>query len=87
MNPKMHKLFLCRCDIGEPRQVSAADCQRCSRGSVIDGKTRVICMGETKFFVVPCYYDMRAAATVRDCVRCRFGTIGEDGLRVYCDRL
>jgi hypothetical protein len=87
MNAKIHKLFLTRCDMHETRMVSAADCQRCPKGSVIDGRSRVVCAGETKFFTTPCYFDMRASATVHDCTRCRFGTIGDDGLRVFCGRL
>ena len=87
MSPKMHKLFLASCDLQENRRVSAADCESCPSGSVVDGRTRVICQGETKFFVTPCYYDMRASATVQDCTKCRFGNVGVDGLRVLCDRL
>jgi len=54
---------------------------------VIDNKTRVICKGQTKFFVTPCYYDMRASATVHDCEECKFGEVGDDRLRVLCSRL
>jgi len=67
--------------------VSAADCQRCPNGSVVDGRSRVLCVGETKFFSTPCYFGMRASATVNDCLACRYGTVGADGLRVLCDRL
>ena len=49
MNAKIHKLFLTRCDMHETRMVSATDCQRCPKGSVIDGRSRVVCAGETKF--------------------------------------
>ena len=87
MNSKMHKLFLTRCDMEESRQVSADDCQRCPRGSVVDGKSMVLCGGVAKFFVTPCFYEVRAAATVKDCMRCRYGTVGEDRIRVFCDRL
>jgi hypothetical protein len=87
MNPKMHKLFLTRCDVEESHQVNALECQRCPRGSVVDGRSMVICCGIAKFFVTPCFYDVRAAATVKDCVNGRFGTVGEDRLRVFCDRL
>ena len=87
MNAKVHKLFMTRCDMHETRMVSATDCQLCPKGSVIDGRSRVVCAGETKFFTTPCFFDMRASATVHDCTKCRFGTIGDDGLRVFCDRL
>jgi hypothetical protein len=87
MSPKIHKLFITRCDLQEARQVCATDCQSCPRGSVIDGRSRVICSGETKFFTTPCYFDMRASATVHDCRKCPSGTVGQDGLRVFCDRL
>lgn len=87
MNAKVHKLFQLRCEMHETRLVSAIDCQRCPRGSVIDSKSRVICAGETKFFTTPCYFDMRASATVHDCSKCRFGIVGDDGLRVFCERL
>jgi len=85
MAQQIHKLFLARCDrLGEPKMVSASDCERCPRGSVIDRKTRVICEGETKFFLAPCFNDMRAAATVIDCENCPHGEIGDDRLRVFC---
>jgi hypothetical protein len=87
MDSKMHKLFLTTCDLGEPRPVSARDCEGCPHGSVVDNKSRVICGGVTKFFVTPCYYDMRSAATVYDCEKCRFGRIGEDRIRVFCSRM
>jgi len=83
----MHKLFLTRCELGEPRQVSAQDCEKCPHGSVIDSRTRVICEGATKFFVAPCYFDMRAAATVDECEKCHFGEVAPDRLRVYCNRI
>ncbi|HJX04766.1 MAG TPA: hypothetical protein VJ489_03010 [Thermoplasmata archaeon] len=84
---QQHKLFLAMCDLGEPRLVSAKDCGYCPHGSVIDNKSRVICAGITKFFVVPCTYDMRAAATLHDCGSCLFGSVGEDCLRVMCSRI
>lgn len=87
MSAKVHKLFLTRCDTHEMRMVSASECQRCPRGGVIDGGSRVLCAGETKFFTTPCCFEMRASATVHDCTKCRFGTIGDDGLRVFCGRL
>ena len=86
MSPKMHKLFMTRCDLEEERRVSAADCERCSRGSVVDRRSRVLCAGQMKFFVTPCYFGMRAAATVHDCEDCRFGQVDADGLRVLCSR-
>jgi hypothetical protein len=87
MSRVQHKLFLTTCDIGEPHPVSATDCSKCPYGSVVDNKTRVLCGGQTKFFLAPCFWDMRAAATVYDCEKCRFGEVGEDRLRVYCSRL
>lgn len=87
MSQQMHKLFLTTCDYDQPKSVSASDCERCPHGSVVDNKSRVICVGVTKFFLAPCYFDMRAAATVIDCAQCRFGKLGEDRLRVYCSRL
>jgi hypothetical protein len=87
MNPKIHKLFLTRCDLEESRQVSAADCMKCPMGSVVDGRSRVLCVGETKFFSTPCYYGMRSSATVHDCMACDYGAVGDDRLRVMCDRL
>ena len=86
MSPKMHKLFMARCDLDNERRVSAADCERCPQGSVIDRRSRVLCAGRMKFFVTPCYFGMRAAATVSDCEECRFGKVDVDGLRVLCDR-
>ena len=87
MTQKQHKLFLTTCKLGEPKQVSAADCAKCPHGSVVDNKTRVLCEGATKFFVTPCLFDMRAAATMMDCEKCGFGKIGDDRLRVFCSRL
>lgn len=87
MNRQMHKLFLTTCDLGEPRSVSATECEKCQHGSVVDNKTRVLCFGVTKFFQTPCCFEMRAAATVLDCAECKFGEIGEDRLRVFCSRL
>ncbi|UCE45346.1 MAG: hypothetical protein JSU93_00135 [Methanobacteriota archaeon] len=86
MNPKVHKLFMTACDLQESRRVSAIDCEKCSHGSVVDHRSRVICAGQTKFFTAPCYFGMRSSATVRDCGECRFGEIGLDGLRVLCGR-
>lgn len=88
MEAKMHKLFLTRCD-DHPgsRMVSAADCSSCEHGSVVDNRARVICYGATKFFSVPCYYDMRASATVADCEACRWGTVSDDRTRVFCGRM
>jgi len=87
MNQKVHKLFLTTCDVGERRSVTASDCLKCGKGSVIDNKSRVVCGGSTKFFVTPCYFDMRASATVYDCQECKYGEIGDDRLRVFCSRL
>ncbi len=87
MGPKVHKLFLTSCGAAEPRPVTASDCLRCGRGMVIDNKSCVICRGQTKFFSTPCYFDMRASATIRDCEKCEFGEIGDDRLRVLCSRL
>lgn len=86
MTQKQHKLFLAICDLAEPRSVSAADCSLCPHGSVIDNRTRVICDGVTKFYVTPCFYDMRAAASLSECGNCKFGEIGEDRMRVFCSR-
>jgi hypothetical protein len=86
MSKQMHKLFTTACDLAEPRQVSAVDCQKCPRGSVVDNRSRVLCSGETKFYMTPCCYDMRSAATVDDCERCPYGEIGQDRLRVFCSR-
>jgi len=82
-----HKLFLTTCDLGEPRSVSASDCELCPHGSVVDNKSRVFCAGATKFFVTPCFYDMRASATIAECESCRWGEIGPDRIRVYCSRM
>lgn len=87
MSPKVHKLFLTRCDLEGSRRVSAIDCERCPYGSVVDGRSRVICAGQTKFFMTPCYNGMRSSATAQDCRDCRFGEVGVDGLRVLCDRI
>jgi hypothetical protein len=87
MTQKMHKLFLTTCDLGEPRSVGADECERCPHGSVVDRKSRVICAGTTKFFLAPCYYDMRSAATVYDCEKCNWGEVGADRTRVFCSRL
>jgi len=87
MTQKMHKLFQTTCDLGEPRSVGANECERCPHGSVVDRKSRVICAGTTKFFLAPCYYDMRSAATVYDCEKCRWGEVGDDRTRVFCSRL
>jgi hypothetical protein len=85
MAQQVHKLFLARCDrFGEPKMVCASDCEQCRQGSVIDRRTRVICGGETKFFLTPCFNDLRAAATVIDCENCPLGEIGDDRLRVFC---
>jgi hypothetical protein len=54
---------------------------------VVDNRTRVLCDGGTKFFLAPCFYDMRASATVYECEACRFGEIGEDRMRVFCSRM
>ncbi|HIH00714.1 TPA: hypothetical protein HA259_01280 [Thermoplasmata archaeon] len=67
--------------------MNANDCQRCPSGSVVDGRSMVLCGGVAKFFVTPCFYDFRAAATVKDCLNCRFGAVAEDRIRVFCDRL
>ncbi len=84
----MHKLFQARCDDrAEGRMVTAADCGRCPHGSVVDNRSRVLCRGATKFFMVPCYFDMKASATVADCEACPYGRVSEDRLRVFCDRL
>jgi hypothetical protein len=87
MSPTMHKLFLTTCDLGEARSVNANDCANCSHGTVIDGKSRVVCDGVTKFFVAPCCYEMRSAATIHDCSKCRFGEVGQDRIRVFCSRM
>jgi len=87
MTQKMHKLFLTACDLGEARSVNANDCESCPHGSVIDGKSRVLCDGVTKFFVTPCGYDMRSAATIYDCANCNFGEVGQDRIRVFCSRM
>jgi hypothetical protein len=46
-----------------------------------------MCGGVTKFFLAPCFFDMRAAATVHECDKCGFGEVGEDRVRVYCSRI
>lgn len=88
MAGKMHKLFLTRCDetpMGS--MVSSAECDACPHGSVVDNRARVLCYGVTKFFSVPCSYDMKASATVADCQACPWGSVAEDRSRVFCDRL
>jgi hypothetical protein len=87
MTQKMHKLFLTTCDLGEERSVNASECESCPHGSVVDGKSRVICGGVTKFFYAPCCYEMRSAATIYDCAKCSFGEVGQDRIRVFCSRL
>ncbi len=88
METKMHKLFLTRCDEPpEGRMVGSAECSACPHGSVVDNRSRVLCYGATKFFSVPCFYDMKASATVADCEACRYGTVSEDRMRVFCDRI
>jgi len=84
---KQHKLFMTVCDLGEPRSVTAFDCEHCPHGSVIDARSRVMCGGVTKFFLTPCLFDMRTAATVHECDKCEFGEVGEDRVRVYCSRI
>ncbi len=86
MTPKVHKLFLTRCSLEEPRQVSASDCERCPIGSVVDRRSRVLCDGATKFFSTPCYHGMRSSATVVDCTACRHGSVSDDRLRVLCEK-
>ncbi|HEX9908795.1 MAG TPA: hypothetical protein VGB78_10095 [Thermoplasmata archaeon] len=82
------KLFKTMCDFGgEPRLVSAEDCGFCPHGSVVDNRSRVICAGVTKFFVTPCCFDMKAAATMYDCKICLHGEVAQDGLRVICSRI
>lgn len=85
MHQGMHRLFLIRCDM-LVKSVSAADCEKCEHGSVVDNKSRVLCGGETKFFLTPCCVDMKAAATVHDCEMCKWGELGQDRIRVYCSR-
>lgn len=85
MDGKALKLFMTRCDEGEPRAVSAVECGSCPHGSVVDNRSRVLCHGGTKFFSVPCYREMRASATVADCEACPHGRVSEDRLRVFCD--
>jgi hypothetical protein len=88
MSAKMHKLFVTRCDIRpDMPTVSAVECSACPHGSVVDGRSRVLCYGVTKFFTVPCCYDMRAGATLADCEKCPHGEVSTDRLRVFCDRL
>ncbi len=84
---KIHKLFLTTCDEGDARSVSAADCERCPRGSVVGGRRMVLCGGATKFFATPCYFGVRPSATLDDCDMCPHGEVGEDRMRVICDRL
>ncbi len=88
MEAKMHKLFMARCDDrGEARMVTAADCNACPHGSVVDNKSRVLCYGATKFFTVPCYYEMKASAMIAECEACSYGTVSVDRMRVFCNRL
>lgn len=88
METKMHKLFLTRCDERpEGRMVNAAECNACPHGSVVDNNSRVLCYGVTKFFSVPCYYDMKAAATVGECDACPWGVVSDDRARVFCNRI
>lgn len=87
MTQKMHKLFQTVCDVGEAKMVSALECNRCPYGSVVDNRSRVLCGGITKFFVVPCYYEMKAAATLKECELCFYGKVSDDRLRVFCDRM
>jgi hypothetical protein len=88
MTPKMHKLLTTRCDIRpDMPMVTAADCSRCPHGSVVDNRSRVLCYGVTKFFMVPCFYEMRAGATLDECDRCPHGEVSEDRMRVFCDRI
>lgn len=86
MGAKVHKVFLARCDMKEAQMIRATDCETCPLGSVIDGRSRVICSGQTKFFCAPCYHGMRPAATVRDCDDCRFGDVGPDRMSVLCQK-
>ena len=67
--------------------MTALDCEKCQKGKVIDGRSKVMCRGATLFFMTPCGYDMRAAATVDDCDKCGFGEVGTDKIRVHCCRL
>jgi len=83
---RQHKLFVVICDREKAHPVTAIDCERCSSGSVIDGRSRVVCGGVTKFFMTPCGFDMRSAATVEECDKCKSGEICEDRIRVYCSR-
>ena len=86
MHEGMHRLFLAKCE-RKMKTVSAAECERCEHGMVVENKAMVICGGMTKFFVTPCLVDMKAAATVNDCDNCQWGELGEDRLRVYCCKL
>lgn len=86
-NRQQHKLFLVTCDLGEPRSVTAVECEKCKKGNVIDGRSKVVCRGATRFFMTPCGYDMRAASTIEECDKCGFGEVSEDRLRVFCSRL
>lgn len=88
MESKTVKIFLTRCDEHpEGSMVSSADCSACPHGSVVDNRSRVLCYGATKFYSVPCFHEMRAAATVADCDACHYGTVSEDRMRVFCNRL
>lgn len=85
MHQGMHRLFLVQCE-ELMRSVSAADCERCGRGSVGDNRCSVLCGGATRYFLTPCFVDMRAAASVHECEKCTWGEVGQDRLRVYCSR-
>lgn len=88
MEAKTHKLFLTRCDERPgTAMVSASDCSACPHGSVVDNRARVLCFGVTKFFTVPCFYDMKASATVAECDACPWGVVSDDRVRVYCNRI
>ncbi len=88
MEGKVHKVFLTRCDEAPgSRMVNAAECNACPHGSVVDNNSRVLCYGVTKFFSVPCYYDMKASATVGDCDTCPWGVVSDDRARVFCNRV
>ena len=84
---KQHKLFQVTCDLEDPHPVTAIDCEHCAKGNVIDGRSRVVCGGVTKFFMTPCFNEMRAAAMIAECEKCEFGEVSEDRVRVFCSRL
>lgn len=85
MHEGKHRVFLVRCD-QRMRNVSAEDCGKCERGTVLDNKLSVLCDGQTKYFLTPCCSDMKSAASVADCEKCEWGELGEDRLRVYCSK-